>query len=55
MSKKYNLYDYEEDEDDSEMLCLSEAADIWFCSGCDEDYTFGYSEEELRRAAGLDD
>ena len=41
------------DEDDSESLSLSEAADIWLSNGCDEDYTFGYSEEELRRAAGM--
>ncbi len=32
----------------SERLSLSEAADIWFSNGCDEDYMFGYTEEELR-------
>ncbi|EMB88939.1 hypothetical protein SMU56_00622 [Streptococcus mutans N29] len=29
---------------------MYDAADIWFSNGMDEDYTFGYSEEELRRA-----
>ncbi len=47
--------DYDDyDEDDSESLSLSEAADIWLSNGCDEDYTFGYSEDQLRRAAGMD-
>ena len=50
MGKRHNIYEYEEDEDDSEMLSVSDAADIWFSNGCDEDYTFGYSEEELREA-----
>ena len=40
---------YEEDEYCDERLSLDEAADIWVCSGEDEDYMFGYSEEELRR------
>ncbi len=30
-----------------ERLSASDAADIWMSNGCDEDYTFGYSEEEL--------
>ncbi len=34
--------------DSGERLSLSEAADIWASNGCDEDYTFGYSEDELR-------
>ncbi|MBR6384772.1 MAG: hypothetical protein IKS03_01405 [Ruminococcus sp.] len=34
--------------EDEERLPLSEAALIWGSSGEDEDYTFGYSEEELR-------
>lgn len=40
-------YDY---DDDSEALDVYEAADIWRCSGEDEDYTFGFTEDELRRA-----
>lgn len=41
----------EDDEDSSERLPLTEAKDIWLSSGMDEDYTMGYSEEELRREA----
>ncbi len=37
---------------DSESLSVDDAADIWLSNGMDEDYTFGYSESELRRAAG---
>lgn len=40
---------YTVDEDD-ESLCVWDAADIWMCSGYDEDYMFGYTEEELRKA-----
>jgi hypothetical protein len=36
-----------------EALDVSDAADIWLSSGMDEDYTFGFSEDELRRAAGM--
>ncbi|SFC69378.1 hypothetical protein [Butyrivibrio sp. YAB3001] len=54
MGKRHNRYDYDEDdEDDSERLSVYDAADIWLSNGCDEDYTFGYSEEQLRRAAGI--
>ena len=47
------------DEDDSsdedgESLSVEDAADIWLSRGMDEDYTFGFDEGELRRAAGLD-
>lgn len=31
-----------------------DAAEAWLSHGMDEDYTFGYSEDELRRAAGRD-
>lgn len=58
MGKRHNRYDYdydEDDEDDSERLSLSDAADIWLSNGCDEDYTFGYTESQLRRAAGFRD
>ena len=32
-------------------LSVWDAADIWLSNGMDEDYMFGYTEEELRRAA----
>lgn len=34
----------------SERLSVWGAADIWMLNGMDEDYTFGYSEYELRDA-----
>ncbi|MCC9153589.1 hypothetical protein LZP81_11510 [Streptomyces parvulus] len=37
----------------SESLSVHDAADIWLSNGMDEEYTFGYSDSELRRAAGL--
>jgi rubredoxin len=42
----------EEDDDDYDGVPLSvyEAADIWASNGKDEDYMFGYSEEELEDA-----
>lgn len=39
-----------EDNDSDEGLNVWDAADIWSSSGEDEDYTFGYSEDELRDA-----
>lgn len=36
------------DEECEEALSVRDAADIWLSSGMDEDYTFGYTEEELR-------
>lgn len=42
---------YEEDDEDSEeRLSVSDAALIWASNGKDEDYMFGYSEEELEDA-----
>ncbi len=46
----------DDDDDDAdgetgETLSVWDAADIWLSNGMDEDYTFGYSEDELRRAA----
>jgi hypothetical protein len=35
---------------DSESLSVYEAAEIWASHGKDEDYMFGYSEEELEDA-----
>lgn len=40
-------------DDNTESLSVSDAADIWLSNGMDEDYTFGYDEDELRRAADL--
>jgi len=40
----------EPDDDDSESLGVYDAALIWMSNGKDEDYTFGYSEEELEEA-----
>ena len=54
-SAGYDSYDedeYDEDEydDDSETLSVYDAALIWASNGKDEDYTFGYTEEELEDA-----
>ena len=37
-------------EDEEESLSVYDAAEIWASNGKDEDYTFGYSEEELEAA-----
>ena len=37
-------------DDDSERLSIYDAADIWLSHGKDEDYMFGYTEEELEDA-----
>ena len=43
--------DYDDDDDDdSERLSVYDAALIWASRGKDEDYMFGYSEEELEDA-----
>lgn len=50
-------FDPSEDEDDDEggeSLSVYDAANIWRSRGEDEDYTFGYSEDELRGAADED-
>ena len=36
-----------DDDDDGESLSVYDATLIWMSNGKDEDYTFGYSEEEL--------
>ena len=41
-------YDY--DEDDSESISVYDAALIWASNGKDEDYTFGFTEDELEDA-----
>ena len=38
------------DDDDDESLIVYDAAEIWASHGKDEDYMFGYSEEELEAA-----
>lgn len=38
------------DDDDGEALSVWDAADIWASNGKDEDYMFGYTEEELENA-----
>ena len=45
-------FDDDEDDDghDSEALDVYDAALIWQSNGMDEDYMFGYTEEELRNA-----
>ena len=40
----------DDDDDDGESLSVDDAALIWASNGKDEDYTFGYSEDELERA-----
>ena len=46
------IYDDDDDydEDDSERISVWDAADIWRSHGKDEDYMFGYTEEELEDA-----
>lgn len=41
---------HENDEECEEKLNVYDAALIWASNGKDEDYTFGYSEEELEDA-----
>lgn len=43
-------YDYDDDDDYSESLSVLDAAYIYFSSGFDEDYSFGYTHEELTNA-----
>jgi hypothetical protein len=44
------LDSFSDDDDSDERLSVNDAADIWRSNGMDEDYTFGYSEDELRNA-----
>ena len=43
--KQMSRYDY-----DNESISVYDAAEIWASHGKDEDYMFGYSEEELEAA-----
>ena len=45
-----NAMENDENSYDEESISLSDAADIWASNGKDEDYTFGYSEDELEEA-----
>ena len=50
---EYDEDGYDEDEYDDdceERISVYDAADIWIAKGKDEDYMFGYSEEELEDA-----
>ena len=48
---RYGLEDDDEDDYESdESLSVYDAALIWQSNGKDEDYTFGYSEDELEDA-----
>ena len=50
-SNEHLTMDDDEDEyDECDTLGVDDAADIWASNGKDEDYTFGYSEEELEDA-----
>ena len=44
------LDDDDDDDDYGESMSVEDAALAWLSRGMDEDYTFGYTEEELRRA-----
>ena len=44
-------YDYEDDDYECEdSISVNDAALAWLCRGMDEDYTFGFSREELEDA-----
>lgn len=42
--------DYDDEDDEDEELNVYDAALIWASKGKDEDYMFGYTEEELNDA-----
>ena len=50
--RKLNTEPYDDDQfdEEGEVLSVYEAALIWMSNGKDEDYTFGYSEDELEDA-----
>lgn len=49
-SAGFDSYEEDDDYDNSEALSVYDAALIWASNGKDEDYTFGYTEEELEDA-----
>lgn len=44
------VFDDDFDDEESESLSVWDAAEIWASNGKDEDYMFGYTEEELENA-----
>ncbi len=53
MPDNFNDSEYEYDdymEDSTESYSVHDAALAWLSSGKDEDYMFGYTEEELENA-----
>lgn len=44
------IFDDDYEEDEGERISVWDAADIWVSNGKDEDYMFGYTEEELEDA-----
>ena len=46
----YGLDDDNDNDDENESISVYDAALIWVSHGKDEDYMFGYSEEELEDA-----
>ena len=50
--RKANPEPYDDDDldEEGESLSVYDAALIWMSNGKDEDYTFGYTEEELEDA-----
>lgn len=47
---EFDFTEEDDDDYDGEPLSVYDAALIWASNGNDEDYTFGYSEEELEEA-----
>lgn len=47
---RYGFDDTEDNYDDSEAIHVYDAALIWKSNGKDEDYTFGFSTDELEEA-----
>lgn len=49
-SKANDVIEDDEDYESDESLSVWDAAEIWASNGKDEDYMFGYTEEELEDA-----
>lgn len=50
IDRDYDDYNDYDDYDDSDSLSVYDAALYWASNGKDEDYTFGFSVEELEDA-----
>ena len=48
--KSSSLFFGNDDDDSSQRLSVDDAAEIWASRGMDEEDTFGYDEDELRKA-----